>query len=155
MASEDHDHAEIDHLNLFNKTLQWNHEQKGPVGRFTTKNLSSLFKEISILFKDDQLEELKHVFDSFQGKTYGEAFMNWLHGLFSEKGLLIIDGDQKDLKQSFAPLMEKELTHEFSNQEIQAVNQKLTHQKRKIQLHSREINLFSRDAPIFMKHEPM
>ena len=75
---------------------------------------------------DDQLEELKHVFDSFQGKTYGEAFMNWLHGLFSEKGLLIIDGDQKDLKQSFAPLMEKELSHDYSNQEIQVVNQKLS-----------------------------
>jgi bacillithiol biosynthesis cysteine-adding enzyme BshC len=142
MASEDHDHAEMDHLNLFNKTFKWNHEQEGPVGRFTTKNLSSLFEEISILFKDDQLKELQQIFDSFQGKTYGEAFMNWLHGLFSEKGLLIIDGDQSELKQSFAPLMEKELTHEFSNQEIQAVNQKLTHQKRKIQLHSREINLF-------------
>lgn len=142
MASEDHDYAEIDHLNLFNKTFQWNHEQKGPVGRFTTKNLSSLFEEISVLYKDDQLQELQHIFDSFQGKTYGEAFMNWLHGLFSEKGLLIIDGDQNKLKQSFTPLMEKELSHEFSNQQIQGVNQKLTEQKRKIQLHSREINLF-------------
>ena len=146
MASEDHDHAEVDHLNLFNKTFQWNHEQKGPVGRFTTKNLSSLFDEVSMLFKDDQLNELQHVFDSFQGETYGKAFMNWLHGLFSEKGLLIIDGDQSKLKQSFTPLMVKELSHEFSNQEIQAVNQKLTHQKRKIQLHSREINLFYIDG---------
>ena len=53
MASEDHDSAEIDHVHLFNKTFHWNHEQEGAVGRFTTKNLSSLFEEVSQLFKND------------------------------------------------------------------------------------------------------
>jgi len=34
MASEDHDSEEIQSLNLFGKTLTWDHKQKGAVGKF-------------------------------------------------------------------------------------------------------------------------
>lgn len=142
MASEDHDSDEIDHLNLFNKTIKWKHHQKGAVGRFSLDGLQHVFDELLSLFNESHRQELDRVFSSFNGDTYGEAFRNWLNELFSEKGLIIVDGDNKDLKSLFGPIMKSELTEGFSNEFIQKTNENLKAIGRKIQVHSREINLF-------------
>jgi uncharacterized protein YllA (UPF0747 family) len=46
MASEDHDFAEINNFNLFGKEYVWESEQKGPVGKFETKSMTSLLDEV-------------------------------------------------------------------------------------------------------------
>ena len=142
MASEDHDSEEINHLHLFNKRVQWDHGQTGAVGRFKNEGLQEIFEDITNLFSESRQEELMHVFHSFQGKTYGAAFRNWLNDIFSEKGLVIIDGDDRELKSMFGPIMKRELTQNFSNEIIQKTNQNLKAIGRKIQVHSRDINLF-------------
>ena len=142
MASEDHDSDEIDHINLFNKTFRWEHQQSGPVGRFQNKNIKLIFEELLGLFKDNNTQEIREVFDTFTGQTYGQSFLNWLHHLFGEKGLIIVDGDQKKLKELFKPIIKAELSQNFSNNRIQITNKRLKELDRKIQVHSREINLF-------------
>ena len=46
MASEDHDFAEINHVNLFGKKYIWDTQQSGMVGDFQTNNIDSLINEI-------------------------------------------------------------------------------------------------------------
>lgn len=142
MASEDHDSAEIDHLHLFNKEIKWEHNQTGAVGRFNNEGLENVFDHLLGLFNEERREELQEIFNTLKGNNYGEAFRNWLHEMFSEQGLIIIDGDNKELKDLFKPLMELELKEGVSNNAIQETNEKLKRLKRKTQVHSREINLF-------------
>jgi len=142
MASEDHDSKEIDHLNLFNKKVEWKHDQSGAVGRFKTQNLDQVFSQLIGLFSDEKAEELKEQFKTFEGNCYSAAFRNWLHHIFSDKGLLIIDADRKELKEVFKPVLRNELLNSFSNDCIQQTNRALEQCNRKIQAHSREINLF-------------
>jgi len=142
MASEDHDSDEIDHLHLFNKQIKWEHNQRGAVGRFNNEGLEDVFEHLLSLFNEERREELKVIFNTIKGDNYGEAFMNWLHEIFSEQGLIIIDGDNKELKDLFKPIIELELKEGFSNHSIQETNEKLKKLKRKTQVHSREINLF-------------
>ena len=142
MASEDHDSDEIDHLHLFNKQIKWEHNQTGAVGRFKNEGLQDVFEHLLSLFNEERREELKTIFNTHKGNNYGEAFLNWLHEIFAEKGLIIIDGDNKKLKNLFKPVMEMELKEGYSNNSIQETNEKLKNQKRKTQVHSREINLF-------------
>ena len=46
LASEDHDFDEINHINLFGKTIQWDSSQGGAVGRiiYLTSQRSRRFK---------------------------------------------------------------------------------------------------------------
>tara|TARA_B110000285_G_scaffold56895_3_gene64839 strand:- start:31523 stop:33124 length:1602 start_codon:yes stop_codon:yes gene_type:complete len=142
MASEDHDSEEIQSLNLFGKTLTWDHKQKGAVGKFDLRGLSEVKKELLELFRADEYSELSNSLDTLEGKTYGEAFRNWVHYLFGSKGLLVLDADQKPLKKEMIPVFERELRDSFSDGCIQQTNEALKTANRKCQIHSREINLF-------------
>ncbi len=145
MASEDHDSKEIDHVHLFGKTFTWEHNQSGAVGRFTTNDLAPVLDQIASLFPDKTKEELQKLHSSFNGSTYAEAFRNWMHHLFSEKGLLVLDPDKKELKELFRPFIKRELLESFSDQRIKETNLELKAQNRPIQLFTREINLFYLD----------
>ena len=140
MASEDHDSLEIESLNLFNKTITWKHEQTGAVGHFETKNLSEVRDELSDMFKENP--EIHSYLRGLQGENYGAAFRNWLHHVFGNKGLIVLDANQEILKSEMKPYFSKELKEEFSNHCIEETNTKLQSRNRKPQIHSRAINLF-------------
>ena len=68
--------------------------------------------------------------------------MNWLHEIFSEQGLIIIDGDNKELKDLFKPIIELELKEGFSNHSI-------SRNKRKIKkIKAKNTSPFSRDQSV-------
>ena len=142
MASEDHDSEEIESLTLFGKTLTWDHGQKGAVGKFDTKAIDAVRKELLALFRTDENSKLASSLNALEGKNYGDAFRNWVHFLFGSKGLLVLDADQTALKKEMIPAFERELSTSFSNQCIQKTNEALKAADRKRQIHSREINLF-------------
>jgi len=62
------------------------------------------------------------------------------NALFSEFGLVIIDGDSKALKQQFSPYIQDELLHQNSNKQVLESIAKLKDYA--IQVNPREINLF-------------
>ena len=45
-GGEDHDFEEINHANLFNKTIIWENEESGAVGQMKTSSLSSALAEL-------------------------------------------------------------------------------------------------------------
>lgn len=112
MATEDHDFEEINHFVAFGKKVTWNSEQKGAVGRFSLNNFDVVLEELkSVLGTMYGTEPALQLFENtyLKNKNLAEATRYLVNELFAEFGLVIIDGDDADLKKCFAPYMHKEL----------------------------------------------
>jgi bacillithiol biosynthesis cysteine-adding enzyme BshC len=62
--------------------------------------------------------------------------------LFKEYGLVIIDGNDANLKKAFIPYAEKELLQQTAYKKVTETTERLLHKGYKEQVHPREINLF-------------
>ena len=143
MATEDHDFEEINHFNVKDKKIKWERESFGPVGRLSTEGLNEIFEEFSeIIGIGETATYLKEVFRKsyLEHSTLTEATRFLANELFSEEGLVIIDGDDKNLKTLFAPYIKDELIHQNS---FAAVSKTIAQLKDyTVQVNPREINLF-------------
>ena len=144
MATEDHDFEEINFFHFKNIKIQWNTENKGPVGRFSTKGLEDV---VSVFAKDlglgDHADSLKTLFEEayLKHSHLADATRYLVNELFGEKGLVILDGDAVSLKKLFIPFINNELTANTSFKKIAETN-KLLQSAYDIQVNPREINLF-------------
>ncbi len=144
MATEDHDFEEINYFNFNGKKISWNRESSGGVGRLSTEGLDKVLKiftkEIGTSTNATYLKELFR-------KTYLEhgnltdATRYLVNELFGEYGLVIIDGDDKKLKQQFVPFVEDELENQTSYKAVSKTIEALE-KDYKVQVNPREINLF-------------
>jgi bacillithiol biosynthesis cysteine-adding enzyme BshC len=143
MATEDHDFQEIASFATLSGKLTWKKNVSGAVGRLDTTGLQQLFSELKLEFPEGK--NAKKLLDLFE-KTYlkhnslTEATRFLVNELFGEKGLVIVDGDDKELKQLFTPYLEMELQHSFSYEAVCQTNEQLSGYN--IQVNPREINLF-------------
>jgi bacillithiol biosynthesis cysteine-adding enzyme BshC len=142
MASEDHDIEEVRSVDVFNSRLIWNTNEQGAVGRMSTIGLSEIKDQIRQLFQNQSTDQLNHLLDSWNGKTYGEAFFHLIHFLFDRFGLIIIDGDNKRLKAHFSAIMKREILEKPSFRLVTNTNEHLQKEGAKIQVNPREINVF-------------
>ena len=144
LGTEDHDFDELNHTTINGQRVEWKDEQGGAVGRYSTENLTSILQEVEqLLGKTKHAIELNELFTkAYSLPTIAEATRYLLHNLLGKHGLLIIDGDDKDLKELFAPIVQKELQSSFSNTAIQTSIQFFEDEFGSTQAHSREINLF-------------
>lgn len=142
MASEDHDFSEINELNLFQKELRWQTDQKGPVGRFTLENWSDFINEVRTLFQNHPDSEVLHVLEQYKGETLGESTFSFVNALFEKWGVLVLDADHPVLKKQFAPIIRKELSEKLAIKAVEESNKKLESLGFAPQAHAREINLF-------------
>ncbi|HET9505093.1 MAG TPA: bacillithiol biosynthesis cysteine-adding enzyme BshC [Hymenobacter sp.] len=141
LATEDHDFAEINHFQLFGKTLSWAGPGEGrlggPVGRLPLDGLaeeilSQLPPEVPAAFKDAYASST----------TLSEATRKLATSLFGSYGLVCLDADRPALKQALKPLLKQEIQGQLSNQAVQATNAQLTAAGYKPQVYSRPLNLF-------------
>lgn len=142
MASEDHDYEEIKSFFIFNQTISWETSQKGPVGRYSMDEFETVKLKMHELFHNHPDAEIHSLIDALNGENYAQAFHHFIHSLFKEFGVVIVDGDDRQLKQLFAPIIKDELTHQFSIQAVEKTNEELVKEGAKIQVTPREINLF-------------
>ena len=143
MATEDHDFKEINHFSFKGKKIEWNKNATGPVGRLTTEGL----QEVCELFSEklgysSNANELKKLFTESYLKHYNlaDAARYLANKLFGEQGLVIIDGDNQELKKTFSPYIKDELINQSSFKNVNESNEKLKNYS--IQVNPREINLF-------------
>lgn len=137
MATEDHDFEEINYFKLNGKKYQWQSNQTGAVGDFELdQSFREFFKEVSSfvpeLFKGAYLGS----------KILSEAVRKYVHGLFGEKGLLVLDGNAVGLKRIFAPVVREDLMAHSPNRLAGQQTQKLEDLGYKSQIFPREINFF-------------
>ena len=104
MASEDHDFQEISHTTIFGKkfSIEDTHDTIA-VGRLKSSVFQSLHEEVKEFFKTDEkfkiLEDLFEKAMSFDSWSKTTRF--WVHHLFKDYGLVILDADDVELKKLF------------------------------------------------------
>ena len=141
LASEDHDFEEIKSTQFFHKDFAWESNQTGPVGRFETSGLNETYQAMLSLFQQEARDELTALFQVSEGR-YVEHYKTLLNKVFGSYGLLIVDGDNPELKRKFIPLMQKELETQFVFDNVNRTNQELLDAGLKTQAYVRPINLF-------------
>ena len=144
MASEDHDFKEISELNIFNNTISIEGENTGPVGRIKTQVFEPALIELLNLFKNDHRgNELTSIFkEAFKREYWSDCSRYWISNLFSEKGLIVLDADEPNLKAIFSSVLKKEIEDQFSYKLVSQQNDKLKVKGYDLQVFPREINLF-------------
>ena len=143
MATEDHDFEEINHFWFKGKKISWQKESFGPVGRLTIDGLKKVFENYSSeLGIGENAGFLKELFKKgyLEHNNLANATRYIANEIFKEKGLVILDGDDKNLKQLFVPFAKEELVNQISSEEVLKTNVHLADYK--IQVNPREINLF-------------
>ena len=100
LASEDHDFDEINHINLFGQTIRWDSSQGGAVGRMNLSDFSSVLDELNAVLGDSKnAEYLKTIFHkAYSSANLAQATRVLINELFKDDGLVIIDGDDVQLK---------------------------------------------------------
>ena len=144
MATEDHDFEEISSVNLFNRQLKWEQNEGGAVGRINPASLEGLLKQLEEL--TNRQEDGKYLLSVFKEAylaqpTLSLATRSFVHKLFKNEGLVILDADNEELKQSLVPVFENDI---FNNTNYKIVNQTLEKLDNKYRppVQPREINVF-------------
>ena len=149
MASEDHDFEEISFFIHKGKSYKWKRKNdSSPVGNIATDDLKEILdlfeKELGNSPNANQLKKLIKL--SYRsGKNLSQATRIFVNHLFARFGLVIIDGNDKNLKKNFIPHFQEEITkktcYEYVNKQIDELKKKYN-SKLKPQINPREINLF-------------
>lgn len=148
MATEDHDFAEINHINLLTKRITLNSEQEGnAVGRIPMTGVESCLQEIEELVQNfpygkDAIEKLRKAYQSNHNISF--ATRTFIHELFKEDGLLILDADDASLKKNASSIFAKELESTENTELVERHTQHLIQAGilAKAQINARNTNLF-------------
>ncbi|MFC2109643.1 bacillithiol biosynthesis cysteine-adding enzyme BshC [Bacteroidota bacterium] len=144
MATEDHDFEEINHFFVKNSKFEWNVESSGAVGIHNTEGLETVFEGFSEeIGTNVHATYLKELFKKgyLEHNNLTDATRYIVNELFGEQGLIIIDGDDKNLKQLFTPYVEKELFNNVAINNLETTNAFLE-ENYKVQVNPRSINMF-------------
>ena len=135
MASEDHDFEEINHFKLFGKKYSWETDQLGAVGRFDPSSLTSVI---------DELPEALPLFQKAYGesKSLAEAVRSYVHDLFGEEGLLVLDADSRALKSLFSDVIKDDILNHRANDLVESTSARLAGIGYSGQVYPRSINFF-------------
>lgn len=144
MATEDHDFEEINHFSTDKNYYEISADSGGAVGRIKVKDapfITAFEKE----FKDSPFGEelialLKKAYHD--GNTLAQATRIIVQHLFSEFGLLVLDGDNRNLKMEMKALFKEELLHQTVFESTKNTISFLEEKYGKVQVNPREINLF-------------
>ena len=149
MATEDHDFEEINYFTLHGKKFQWNPKRNirtgGAVGELPTEGLEEVYALFSAeIGSGRNAEKLEALFENAYLKhdNLSDATRYLASELFGEEGLVIIDGNDKELKQHFVPFMERELLEQLSHRSTLPKAEALQQLGYNVQVNPREINLF-------------
>lgn len=140
MATEDHDIEEINHVVVDGKKYLWNTKETGPSGELSTHGLDEMLGQLVSDFP--ALAEKEAMLRKYVSMPNLSAATRVLvHDLFGDLGVLIIDANRPELKQLFAPIIEKDILHQESFQASRKAIQQLE-QHYHVQVNGREVNFF-------------
>lgn len=146
MASEDHDFDEIRSVHLFGKTLTWdNPAAKGAVGRLSTASLNKVIEELAVILGDsEQAKELITLFSNAYLKhaNVSDATRYLVHELFGEYGLVVLDADDRRLKEEFMEIIKDDISNQTNFKIVNETISQLEKAGIKPQVNPREINVF-------------
>lgn len=145
MATEDHDFDEVNHFNLFGNKVELEKTQEGAVGKMKLFGIDKVFTQLTeLLGNRPEAEKIISVFKKHYTaeNTFAQATRGVVNALFGEYGLVIIDGDDKALKQLMFNEFKDELLNHNNYKTINDTTEQLVSLGYKAQITPREINLF-------------
>lgn len=149
MGSEDHDFDEINHTHIYGKTLKWQNEDKGAVGRYSLTGFDKIIEEFEeILGTHDVAQQfIARIKNHFiHAHNYGSGFQSWILDIFRDYGLLVINQDDAQLKSCIKNIIQDELLNQSTQNALKSNEQFLAEQYHN-QAAARPINLF------YLKHK--
>lgn len=144
MATEDHDFAEINHINIAEGRTSWNLDASGPVGKLSTDTFEAVIDSLEdILGAGSKAQELKELFKNsyLKHSNLADATRYLVHELLGDTGVVIVDADDSRLKKLMIPYFWEDLKNNLAQKATQRASTFLS--KNYIeQVHIRPINLF-------------
>ena len=135
MATEDHDFDEISYFRLNGKKHIWKTEQTGAVGRFNTKQLQQILAAVPGM--------PKFFINAYtKSKNLAEAVRSYVHHLFGEHGIVVVDGDHPKLKAALKPVIREDIFETAVKPMVDEQSTKLEETGYKTQVYARDINFF-------------
>ena len=144
-GGEDHDFEEVNHLQLFGRTITWQSGASGAVGRMRTASLRPVLEEVKeILGNGADAQCIAEILERThtQHEHYGTAAQALVHELFGRYGLVTLNMDSPRLKRAFAPIISREIIEQPSQALVEQAQQRLEAAGFSGQAHAREINFF-------------
>nr|WP_299172064.1 bacillithiol biosynthesis cysteine-adding enzyme BshC [uncultured Allomuricauda sp.] len=147
MATEDHDFDEINYFNFKGQKVQWNRDASGAVGTLKTEGLEAVFNTFSAeLGNSSNAKWLKELFQQayLNHKNLTDATRFLANQLFGAYGLVIVDGDDAQLKALLVPHAKKDIFDHIPHNKVSASIEALKEVSSdySIQVNPREINYF-------------
>ncbi len=147
MATEDHDFEEINHIKHYGGRLVWDRESNGAVGDLDPSGLKAAIDELAEHLGPGT--NATYLIDLFRRSyerhsTLADATLYLAHELFGERGLVIINADNPQLKKQAIPLFKNDLLEHISLQNT-AMSSAVLGKDYFEQVLVREINLFYLD----------
>ncbi len=144
-SGEDHDFEEVNHLNLFNKTLTWESGESGQVGLMKTSSLQPVLAELKGVLGESEearfmYEKIHRIYTSYP--RYAQAALAFTHELFKDDGLVILNASDTRLKREFLPIIREEILNQPSFNLVNETIEKLEAAGFPAQATPREINFF-------------
>jgi bacillithiol biosynthesis cysteine-adding enzyme BshC len=145
MHAEDHDFAEINHIHLFGKKIEWKEEHHGAAGEISTASLRAVIDELkTTLGESEHAAELITLFSEayLNHSNLADAMRYLCHQLFGSYGLVILDAREKKLKQTFVQQLKEDIFQNTAYRLVSETNSELEKIGCKTQVNPREINCF-------------
>mgnify|MGYP002634252363 FL=1 len=145
MNSEDHDIEEVGQFNLFGKKYTWDTNQTGATGKMSPNSLSGFCNQLKEVFSgNEEALEMVGLFQTAYTKfeNLATATRYFSNELFGNRGLVIIDSDDAELKHSFAEYIKTDLLKNEPFELVRSSNSKLESLGYHAQVNPREINSF-------------
>ncbi len=150
-GGEDHDFEEVNHVNIFNKKLVWENDEKGAVGMMKTNSLQKVIGELKEVLGDSEKGQkiYAEIEDCYtKHEIYTDAVIDLIHRFFKDDGLLVFDMNHAKLKRSFVPFIKEEVIKQPSRVLVEQTAEMLNDVGFKQQAAAREINFFYLDEQL-------
>ncbi len=145
IGGEDHDIDESNNVTVFNKKVVWSTDQRGPVGRMTTQDISTALEEvIAILGKSENALKLEADLSECYGagKEINHAITCFIHHVLADYQLLVINADDLKAKKSFKSIIKDEVLNGIAEHLVTSQQEELKKMGLKPQAFVRPINFF-------------
>jgi len=145
IGSEDNDLDELSKFKINGKPFRWETDQTGAVGRMKAdKGVAALLHAV-----EAELGHLPHAADLMAmlrkayatGNDMAEGSFHLLNALFGEEGLLVLQPDRADLKQTIKQIMRDDLLSQTAEKVVAGTSQDID-ALYKLQVNPRPVNLF-------------
>lgn len=145
IGGEDHDLEECNHTTLFGKSITWETNQTGPVGRMGLHDIDGVLGQASeILGAGEHAQHVAALLrQSYQShRNVNQALTHFIHALLADYEFLILNADDYEAKQAFKHIIREEVLHGTAESLVLAGQEQLQALGLKPQAFVRPVNFF-------------